>query len=108
MVKQTLAEKKILPPQVSKGQQTVSYLEIISVNDKRLKIEIKSDFYDFQSTATIKVWAGDAEGWIIVHSIPYQQMVTARGLCSSPSPGGVDSFRIDRRNLVQIALKVLF
>lgn len=100
----------IVAPQVTLGRQSTEYREMITIDDKKLKIDIKSDSYDFQSHARIYVWKGDTDGWTLVHSIHFGQMKTPAELVYHPNKGGLSlhHYKLDRDELVRVAIAVLF
>ena len=61
------------------GSQSLNFREIYKINDKKKKLEIKSDSYDMQCYA--RAYVLKDEKWEQVYSIPYSQMKTPKGLC---------------------------
>lgn len=60
------------------SSQSISYREIYQLNDKKIKIEIKSDSYHNQCYARVSVLKDD--DWNIIYTIPYSLMRTPEGL----------------------------
>lgn len=62
-----------------KGSQSISFREIYKLNEKRIKLEIKSDSYDQQCYG--RAYLLKDEKWEPIYSIPYSEMITPKGLC---------------------------
>ena len=62
-----------------KGSQSISFREIYKLDEKRIKLEIKSDSYDQQCYA--RAYILKDEKWEPIYSIPYSEMNTPKGLC---------------------------
>ena len=62
-----------------KGSQSISFREIYKLDEKRIKLEIKSDSYDQQCYARAHILKD--EKWEPIYSIPYSEMITPKGLC---------------------------
>jgi len=62
-----------------KGSQSINFREIYKREEKRIKLEIKSDSYDQQCYA--RAYILKDEKWELVYSIPYSEMNTPKGLC---------------------------
>ena len=60
------------------SNQSLSYREIYKLNDKKIKLEIKSDSYHNQCYARGYVLKNDE--WTQAYSIPYSLMQTPEGL----------------------------
>jgi len=65
-------EVKKINSSFSKGQQSVTYKEILTIGKNKCKIVIKRDSYDFQSHANIEVF--DNMKWNRLDHIPYANM----------------------------------
>lgn len=52
-----------------------NYVKVVTVN-KKFRVEIRVDAYDFQSYARIKAW--DGSKWEFVHSIPFEHCESAK------------------------------
>ena len=88
--------------EISRGRQTVTFAEVLRCdNGAKLRIVIKSDSYDFQSSAKVSLWDGAA--WQFAHGIHYSQMATPSGLWTSASKVSVGTFRADRDELIRVA-----
>jgi len=61
-----------------KGSQSVNFREIYKLEEKRIKLEIKSDSYDQQCYA--RAYILKDEKWELIYSIPYSEMKTPNGL----------------------------
>jgi hypothetical protein len=73
-IKETLIENIIFL-----GSQSLNLREIYKLNDRKIKLEIKSDAYDMQSYA--RAYILKDEKWEQIYSIPYSQMKTSKGSC---------------------------
>lgn len=60
------------------NSQSISYREIYQLNEKKLKLEIKSDSYHNQCYARAYVLKDD--DWNVIYTIPYSLMQTPEGL----------------------------
>jgi hypothetical protein len=80
---------KILSKSICKTGQSIDYKEILKLDDKKIKITIKSDSYSFQSYARIELWNG--EKWNMIDSIPHGNMNTPIELVYQPKnqPGNL-------------------
>lgn len=61
-----------------KGTQSVNFREIYKLENKKIKLEIKSDSYDMQCYA--RAYILKDEKWELIYSIPYSEMNTPNGL----------------------------
>ena len=61
-----------------KGSQSINFREIYKLDEKRIKLEIKSDSYDQQCYA--RAYILKDEKWELIYSIPYSEMKTPNGL----------------------------
>jgi len=66
------------------GRQSVIYTEVSKIADKKVKVEIKSDSYDFQSYARVSVFNENDLEWKKIDSVHYSRMNTKEGLDSHP------------------------
>lgn len=107
MARAKTKEVKALTSSISKGQQSVTLLELLELNTHKLRLSIKSDAYKFQSHAKIERW--DGTQWQIVWSIPHGAMSTEEGLVYQPShrPVTRSQFSIDARTLIEQAKLIL-
>ncbi len=96
---------KTIKREISKGRQDVSYVEILTLADYKIKVSICSDAYDFQSYARIYVWKDLA--WSLIDTIRYSEMSTKPGLVYSPKTIDPSYFLHDRDSLIEIAEKIL-
>jgi hypothetical protein len=66
------------------GRQSVLYTEVSKIADKKVKVEIKSDSYDFQSYARVSVFNENDLEWKKIDSVHFSNMNTKEGLDSYP------------------------
>jgi len=94
---------------LSKGQQSVLYTELLKYGTHRLRIRIKSDSYAFQSFACIERW--DGTQWQPAADIHYGSMDTPTGLHYTYDKADIDQlrpeFKVDRDTLLRDAMWVL-
>lgn len=102
---------KTIKKQISKGSQDLNLLELLQLDDHKLRLIIKSDTYRFQCYAKIYVWSDTNKEWSLIDSIHPDNMQTKEKLCHLPH--NVDykkSFNVfakDRKSLIDIAKKIL-
>lgn len=101
------AAKQVISETISEGQQSVTLDRVLMSGENRLRISIKSDSYDFQCHATIKVWAADRKEWSLVHSIPYALMKTPAQLLYRKAMHVASTFEADASELLRVAIAVL-
>jgi len=83
-----------------RGRQSRNLTRILKTGGHKLRITIKRDSYDFQSSAKIELWS-EAEGkWNFVHSIPYAEMACVK----STMDGKMEE---DARELLRTALLII-
>lgn len=91
--------------EVSEGKQDVRYTEVMSLligrKKHKLRVKIRSDFYQEQCFARVERWSGST--WSVVHSI--EAMKTKNGLHGLKKDG--TAFKEDRDELVRVAERVL-
>lgn len=85
--------------QCTKLQQGHRYTEVLALGPHKLRVDIRRDSYDFQSSAKIERWDGDQ--WREVHSLHYGAMATGRW-AEVPS-----AFADDRNTLIKVATTIL-
>ena len=61
-----------------KGSQSINFREIYKLEEKRIKLELKSDSYDMQCYA--RAYILKDEKWELIYLIPYSEMSTPNGL----------------------------
>lgn len=93
------------------NSQSVSYREIYKLQDKKIKIDIKSDSYENQCYARASVLKNDE--WQIIYSIPHSLMKTPNNLAYKleykNSPASAEKeFKDDIKKLKELAEKILF
>jgi hypothetical protein len=108
---------KQLSLSIAKNRQSIDYKEILSFNERKLRVSMKSDSYDFQCYARIDLWNG--EKWHEVEHIPYGEMRTPEKLIhlSDNQPSGLspqqllsnnrEFFSNDRQTLLNAAKEIL-
>lgn len=92
-----------------KGQQSVNYRQIITLENFKVKLEIKRDSYDFQSSAVASVWSTESMEWKNVYSIPGQLMKTSDNMVHGVEkviPSNI--FSMDIQTLLTGAKSILF
>ena len=68
---------KTIKEEYSLGQQSANFNQILEFpSGLRLKINIKSDSYDFQSHAKAEIFNPNTLSWNLVTNIPYSNMKT--------------------------------
>jgi len=75
-----ISKKDIIEEDIYKTYSALHYETTLRFMGRKIKIHIKSDAYDFQSSATLAVYSGDKLSWNMLHKIPYQKMQTAHML----------------------------
>jgi len=94
-----------------KGSQSINFRKIYKLEEKRIKLELKSDSYDMQCYA--RAYILKDEKWELIYSIPYSEMNTPNGLShhityrhkASASEG---EFKIDIDRLKKYVKEILF
>jgi len=94
-----------------KGSQSINFREIYKLDEKRIKLEIKSDSYDQQCYA--RAYILKDEKWELVYSIPYSEMNTPKGLCyhvtyRSNATAAEKEFKTDIDRLKKYVREILF
>jgi len=94
-----------------KGSQSISFREIYKLDEKRIKLEIKSDSYDQQCYA--RAYLLKDEKWEQIYSIPYSEMNTPKGLCyhvtyRSKAGAAEAEFKVDVQRLKKYIETILF
>ena len=105
-IKKTTIEKSTY-----KGSQSISFREIYKLDEKLIKLEIKSDSYDQQCYA--RAYILKDEKWEPVYSIPYSEMNTPKGLCyhvtyRSNAAAAEKEFKADIDRLKKYVKEILF
>ena len=102
-------EIDVLHAQVNRGSQSLNYLELVKLDDHKLRIEIKSDTYRAQCYA--RVSRHDGTQWHHLHDIPSSSMSTPAQLIHKAQhncPEKMeDLFMEDRNELLRIAELIL-
>lgn len=94
---------KNISQEIAKGQQSVTFKEVVEWEGFKIKTEIKSDSYDFQCFASISVWKNLE--WSKVHSIHHGAMRTRSKLVYG-TPNKAD-FAADATELFRVAKQIL-
>jgi len=94
-----------------KGSQSVNFREIYKLENKRIKLEIKSDSFDMQCYA--RAYILKDEKWEIIYSIPYSEMQTPQGLSHhleyrKDAKSAEKEFKADIQKLKKYVEKILF
>lgn len=94
-----------------KGSQSINFREIYKREEKRIKLEIKSDSYDQQCYA--RAYILKDEKWELIYSIPYSEMTTPKGLCyhvtyKSNAVAAEKEFKTDIDRLKKYVGEILF
>jgi len=95
----------VINKKVSKGNQDARYTETIKTKGICIRIDIRSDFYAFQSWAHCSVCSEKDLQWNILVDIHYGIMKTKVGSYSK-GPTEAD-FKADRDELVRQASEIL-
>ena len=105
----TKPNAKTLHKEISKGGQSVKYVETLEFKKNKLRISIYSDAYDFQSYARIEAFSPTELKWNGLAGIHYGVMKTPAKLYYQPNNGGLaeSHFMADRDNLLQQAVAIL-
>lgn len=98
--------EKLIDKMVSKGTQDVTYKEIFELNGRKVKVEVKSDSYDFQCYARVKVLDVN-NGWYVLYAIPYSEMKTRSGLYYVENWKNEKYFMEDVESLKKMAKELL-
>ena len=93
------------------GSQSVSYREIYKQEDKKIKIELKSDSYLDQSYARASVLVNDK--WSVIYSIPSSLLGFEKGLSYRQeyrdNPKGTEKeFKADVKKIKEQVTNILF
>ena len=100
----TAPTAKTIYVEVSAGAgQTNSYTETLKIGDRKLRIRIHSDSYDFQSWARIETFDPVASKWNQLADIHYSNMRTRVAYRDARAA----DFKIDRDNLLAQAIAIL-
>ena len=105
-IKETTIEKIIY-----KGTQSINFREIYKLEEKRIKLELKSDSYDMQCYAMAYILKD--EKWELIYSIPYSEMNTPNGLSHHvtyrhKASAAEGEFKIDIDRLKKYIEEILF
>lgn len=81
---------KVIKEEYSLGTQSAHFIKIIEGdNGLKIKVDIKSDSYDFQSHAKVSVFDSKDLKWNIVDNVPHSNMKTPHKLYYHvPRPNG--------------------
>lgn len=98
---------KSLHTEIGKGQQDVVYTELLDHDSHKLKVVIRRDSYEFQSTATIQVFDTSARCWNPLAELHYSKMLTPTKLHVMPGESDKRVFASDRDFLLHQAKLIL-
>jgi hypothetical protein len=92
----------VLHVEIGKGRQDVNYSETLRIGDRKFRVRIKSDSYDFQCYARIEALDQAELKWNVVASIHHSAMKTRDGLAYVPNNSWNTPkwFKEDRDNLI--------
>tara|TARA_R100001594_G_C3936520_1_gene239532 strand:+ start:85 stop:405 length:321 start_codon:yes stop_codon:yes gene_type:complete len=76
-----MANATILSREYFNGQQSVGFEGLYEYKNHKLKIRIKIDSYDFQSSAKIFIFDKQELNWNLLASIPYSKMESNMVFC---------------------------
>lgn len=80
---------KIMDKQVTMGRQDVTLTILATFGTDKVRFNLKSDSYVFQSYARAEVWSTSLMKWNEVASLRGEEMTTKAGLCYLPNNSGV-------------------
>ena len=92
----------VINVQVCPTRQSFHYVELLSLGNHKLRVDIQADTYDFQSHARIERWDGNQ--WQLVAFLLYPEMKTKYGAIRAAKS---DDFRLDRDRLINLATAIL-
>jgi len=92
---------------ITKGRQGVIYREMLSVDGKKLRIDIESDSHAFQSHARIEIYNPTELKWNNLASIHYAAMKTPAQLYYSSAGMQEHNFTTDRNELLRQAFAII-
>lgn len=70
------ASPTLLQERYFNGTQSINYEGLFSFMDHKLKVSIKKDSYDFQSSCAVSIFDKAKNAWNRLASIPFRQMQT--------------------------------
>jgi hypothetical protein len=105
MVISESTEMPVITKKVSKGQQDVVYTEIIKTHGTSIRIDIRSDSYNFQSHARCYVFSDESKKWNLLVETHYASMKTPHKLHYGAHSEA--NFKGDRNELVDQASELL-
>jgi hypothetical protein len=99
----------VLHEAVSAGQQSVTAQRLVVMAGHKLRFTVKSDAYDFQSSAKTERWQPIEGQWHTVTTLPYGLMKTPAKLVYQPNQSGVSlaHFEADLTELQRQAALIL-
>jgi hypothetical protein len=100
-------KSRVIDTTIGKGRQDIVYRELVMLTDKKVRIDIKSDSYDFQSHARVSVWNAAEDKWNQIDSLHYSAMQTPQGLCYRDGWNDAAHFKKDRDRLLTMAKLIL-
>lgn len=74
--KTSLPKEEVIELDYLKGRQSIECRKIWKTGDIKLKLHIKVDAYHFQSSAICWLWDPNKFEWVMIYSIPYQNMAS--------------------------------
>ena len=98
---------KTLEKNINRGDQYVSYSELLTLKKFKVKLSIKSDSYDMQCYAKAYVWSKTDLRWNNVSFIHYSNMKTPDKLKYNRESNLEKYFLSDREKLIEQVKNVL-
>lgn len=92
---------KTLHTEIGKGQQDVVYTELLAFGLNKIKIVIRRDSYDFQSSAVAHVFDTGAQRWNPLAEVHYSKMATPMSIHIRHASPGAELFTQDRNVLLK-------
>jgi len=92
---------------VARGQQDVTFTELLEREGEKFRIKIRSNAYKSQSSAVLEIWSPGARQWNELVRLDPMEMSTPEGLCYSRELRSEGEFLVDRGTLIRRALLVV-
>lgn len=93
--------------EISDGQQNQVYRETIDAGGHMLRIDIKSDSYEFQSHARIELFNKTEGKWNSLATVHYGSMKTPTKLSYANKAKSATPYAVDRTTLIAQAAAIL-
>lgn len=98
---------KTICREIASDRQHGLFTEVVDIDGTKLRVQIKSDSYGFQSYARIEVLDAAGRKWNSLHAIHHSRMETPHELAYSPKGCLPSSFEKDRASLLRVAKDIL-